>query len=153
VLPCGFALARWAGSLIPARGRPDLARLPSVPGWYSGRAVHIHFKVRTNPASNTGTEFTSQLFFDDDLSAEIFTTWSLYSEKGTQDVTNDHDNIFADSNGQLTLSLTPDGDGYAATLRHRRAARLIATAMPPGSRRDPLGGTGPAARSTRPSTG
>jgi len=85
------------------------------PGWYSGRAVHMHFKIRTNPASNSGTELTSQLFFDDALSAEIFTTREPYSEKGTQDVTNDRDNIFAGSNGQLTLSLTPDGDGYAAT--------------------------------------
>ena len=29
------------------------------PGWYRGRAVHIHFKVR-----ESGYEFTSQLFFD-----------------------------------------------------------------------------------------
>jgi protocatechuate 3,4-dioxygenase beta subunit len=85
------------------------------PGWYSGRAVHTHFKIRTNPASNSGTEFTSQLFFDDDLSAELFTTRTPYSEKGEPDVTNDRDNIFAQSNGQLTLTLSPDGDGYAST--------------------------------------
>ena len=30
------------------------------PGWYTGRAVHIHFKVRTD-----GLEFTSQMFFTD----------------------------------------------------------------------------------------
>lgn len=85
------------------------------PGWYSGRAVHIHFKVRTNPASNSGTEFTSQLFFDDTMSSEIFTTEEPYSQKGTQDVANDRDGIFQESNGQLTLSVTPDGEGYAAT--------------------------------------
>src|SRR5205814_677685 len=31
------------------------------PGWYQGRAVHIHFKIRTNPSGSTGLEFTSQL--------------------------------------------------------------------------------------------
>jgi len=34
--------------------------LTIVPGWYSGRAVHIHFKIRTED----GYEFTSQFFFD-----------------------------------------------------------------------------------------
>ena len=93
-----------------------VARFTTIyPGWYSGRAVHIHFKVRTNPASNTGTEFTSQLFFDDTLSSEIFTTVEPYSEKGTQDVTNDQDGIFQESNGQLTLDVSGDADGYAAT--------------------------------------
>ena len=38
------------------------------PGWYSGRAVHIHFKIRTDPAASSGFEFTSQLFFDDAFS-------------------------------------------------------------------------------------
>src|SRR5690606_14847228 len=34
--------------------------LTIYPGWYPGRAVHIHFKIRIN-----NYEFTSQLFFDD----------------------------------------------------------------------------------------
>jgi protocatechuate 3,4-dioxygenase beta subunit len=33
-----------------------------VPGWYAGRAPHIHVSVRTGPVSHTG-----QLFFDDAL--------------------------------------------------------------------------------------
>lgn len=85
------------------------------PGWYSGRAVHIHFKVRTNPASNSGSELTSQLFFPDELSRELFTSRDPYREKGEQDVTNDRDGIFGDSNGQLTLDPQASGDGYAAT--------------------------------------
>lgn len=32
------------------------------PGWYSGRAVHIHYKIRPDAASSSGYEFTSQLF-------------------------------------------------------------------------------------------
>ncbi|HEX6287769.1 MAG TPA: intradiol ring-cleavage dioxygenase [Herpetosiphonaceae bacterium] len=39
------------------------------PGWYAGRAVHIHFKV--SPSEDK--VFTSQLFFDDTLSQQVFT--------------------------------------------------------------------------------
>ena len=41
------------------------------PGWYPGRTIHIHFKVRTAPDAAQGHEFTSQLFFDDALSDEV----------------------------------------------------------------------------------
>ena len=34
------------------------------PGWYQGRSVHIHFKIRTN-AGGRNAEFVSQLYFDD----------------------------------------------------------------------------------------
>lgn len=84
------------------------------PGWYSGRAVHIHFKIRTDPAEAAGFEFTSQLFFDDDLSRQVFAT-GIYASKGAQDVPNDRDGIYRQSQGQTLLAVRPDGDGYAAT--------------------------------------
>src|SRR6185436_8759665 len=37
------------------------------PGWYQGRTVHIHFKVRSSASAASAYEFTSQLFFDDAL--------------------------------------------------------------------------------------
>jgi protocatechuate 3,4-dioxygenase beta subunit len=54
--------ARWLRGyqVTDANGMATFTTI--YPGWYSGRAVHIHFKIRTNPASNAGTEFTSQLF-------------------------------------------------------------------------------------------
>lgn len=85
------------------------------PGWYPGRAVHIHFKVRTNPASNAGSELTSQLFFPDEMSRDIFTSRAPYADDGEQETTNDRDGIFGFSNGQLTLAPVVSGDGFAAT--------------------------------------
>src|SRR5712692_9688370 len=35
------------------------------PGWYMGRAVHIHFKIRTYDGTSQTSTFTSQFFFDD----------------------------------------------------------------------------------------
>lgn len=83
------------------------------PGWYSGRAVHIHFKIRTDPADETGYEFTSQFFFDEDLT-DIVHAEPPYNTKGTRDVLNTEDNIFQESNGLLTLQVVEDEDGYAA---------------------------------------
>jgi protocatechuate 3,4-dioxygenase beta subunit len=40
-------------------------------GWYQGRAVHIHFKIRADPDSETGHKFTSQWFFDEALTDQV----------------------------------------------------------------------------------
>ncbi|MFC7131136.1 hypothetical protein [Haloferax chudinovii] len=42
------------------------------PGWYTGRAVHIHFKVRSSNDATEAYEFTSQLFFDDDRADRVY---------------------------------------------------------------------------------
>ena len=77
------------------------------PGWYQGRAVHIHFKIRT-----TTSDFTSQLFFDDALNTQVFAQ-SPYSQKGTRGImTNAADGIY---NSQLLLSVTKSGNAYATT--------------------------------------
>jgi protocatechuate 3,4-dioxygenase beta subunit len=78
------------------------------PGWYPGRAVHIHFKV----APDEATVFTSQLFFDDALSQQVFTQ-SPYDSKGTvPDTLNSTDNIYQEL---LLVETIASGDGYAAT--------------------------------------
>ena len=41
------------------------------PGWYSGRAVHIHFTIRTQGADGAAYQFTSQFFFDDTLTDQV----------------------------------------------------------------------------------
>ncbi len=85
------------------------------PGWYSGRAVHIHFKIRTDPDSEQGYEFTSQLFFPEDIT-DIVHAEGIYADKGYRNVLNAEDNIFQSSEGLLTLELVEneDGEGYTA---------------------------------------
>jgi len=85
--------------------------LTIYPGWYQGRAVHIHFKIRPTASS----EFTSQLFFDDAMSTQVFAQ-APYAQKGTQGMTrNTSDGIFNQSAGKLSLSVTKSGDVYSAT--------------------------------------
>lgn len=88
------------------------------PGWYPGRTVHIHFKIRTDPAANAGYEFTSQLFFDEAMSDAIYTE-KPYSSKGQRNTLNADDGIFATDGEQLTLKVVKNEDekvgGYKAT--------------------------------------
>jgi protocatechuate 3,4-dioxygenase beta subunit len=84
------------------------------PGWYQGRAVHIHFKIRTSRATRA-QEFTSQLYFDDALNQKVFAV-DPYAKKGVRGlVPNDRDGIFRRGGGQLVLDAKPQGEGYAAT--------------------------------------
>lgn len=84
------------------------------PGWYQGRAVHIHFKIRTKPASNVGHEFTSQLYFDDALTDQIHAQ-APYASKGQRNIRNEADGIYSNGGSQLLLNLTKEGDGYTTT--------------------------------------
>ncbi|BAY17134.1 intradiol ring-cleavage dioxygenase [Anabaenopsis circularis NIES-21] len=84
------------------------------PGWYPGRTVHIHFKVRTEGKSAQGYEFTSQLYFDDAMSDRIYTQ-APYASKGQRTLKNADDGIFQDGGEQMLLKLTSNGQGYTAT--------------------------------------
>ena len=93
--------------------------LTIVPGWYSGRAVHIHFKIRTETADATSYEFTSQFFFDPDLIETIYAE-PPYAVKGLADMPNERDSIYRQSEGQLTLELLPITEDDVAALKARR---------------------------------
>jgi protocatechuate 3,4-dioxygenase beta subunit len=87
--------------------------LTIYPGWYPGRAVHIHFKIRNDPASRRAQEFVSQLYFDESTTDEVYTL-APYNKKGRRNTTNDTDSIFRRGGKQLILTLTKDTPGYAA---------------------------------------
>ncbi|MEV0609723.1 type IV toxin-antitoxin system AbiEi family antitoxin domain-containing protein [Polymorphospora rubra] len=78
------------------------------PGWYRGRTVHIHTKVHLD----TSTTLTTQLYFDEAVSAQVYAT-GPYSSRTGRDTTNDRDGVMrsgGDTPPMLTLSR--DGDGY-----------------------------------------
>ena len=83
------------------------------PGWYQGRAVHIHFKIRTTSGSQTA-DFTSQLFFADSLNAEVFAQ-QPYSQKTGSWLKNSGDGIYTGGGDKLLLSPTKGSGGYTAT--------------------------------------
>ena len=83
------------------------------PGWYPGRAVHVHFKVRTAASSAAAYEFTSQFYFDERLTDRVHSR-EPYSTHTGQRMRNESDGSFRDGGTQLTLPVTERGHGYAA---------------------------------------
>ena len=59
------------------------------PGWYPGRATHIHVKVLVN----TTYHLTSQLYFPDAFSQQVYQS-PPYSAHGQNPMTNQQDGIF-----------------------------------------------------------
>jgi protocatechuate 3,4-dioxygenase beta subunit len=99
--------------LTDANGTAEF--LTIYPGWYEGRAVHLHFKIRTDPDSDSGTEFTSQLYFDDDVTDRVLTAGPYTGHEGKRP-RNEDDGIYKNTGGhQLLMDVTEDGDGYAAS--------------------------------------
>ena len=60
------------------------------PGWYPGRAVHIHFQVKDASRSYR----VSQVFFPEDVTEDIFADHPDYSEFGQPDTTFANDGVF-----------------------------------------------------------
>lgn len=85
------------------------------PGWYPGRTVHIHFKIRTDSAAGRGHEFTSQLYFDESVTDQVHAQ-APYANKGQRTRKNDRDGIFRRGGDQLMLRLTKDGQAHVGTL-------------------------------------
>jgi protocatechuate 3,4-dioxygenase beta subunit len=88
--------------------------LTIYPGWYPIRTVHIHFKIRTVPFGRTSYEFTSQLYFPDELTDRVHVA-PPYSSMGPRRIRNQRDVIFRAGGEHLMLAPLPATGGYAAT--------------------------------------
>lgn len=75
------------------------------PGWYPGRAVHIHFKIRVPAANGRMDEFTSQLYFDEALTERVHAAAPYTSNRGQRTV-NERDMVFRDGGTQLLLPVS-----------------------------------------------
>ncbi len=98
--------------ITDARGEARFVTL--YPGWYAGRTVHLHFKIRTAPNARQSFEFTSQLYFDDELTDRVHAA-PPYASRGPRTTRNRQDGIFQRGGDQLMLAPTTTAEGYAAT--------------------------------------
>lgn len=97
--------------------RDGVVRFTTIyPGWYPGRAVHVHFKVRVPGEQGVTDEFTSQLYFADELTDRVHALAPYNAQKG-QRLLNARDMIFREGGTQLVLPVVDAEDGYAATYR------------------------------------
>jgi protocatechuate 3,4-dioxygenase beta subunit len=81
------------------------------PGWYQGRATHIHVEVKVN---NSVVKVT-QIAFEESVIAAVYAA-GVYAAKGRNPTSNASDMVFADSLSSETATIT-GGDatsGYSA---------------------------------------
>lgn len=91
-----------------------VARFTTIyPGWYPGRAVHIHFKVRAQGPSGRCVEFTSQIDFDDAFTDRVHAR-EPYAKRGLRRTRNNADGIHRDGGSRLTLAPVETNAGLAA---------------------------------------
>jgi len=93
------------------------------PGWYEGRAIHIHIKVRTFDESQK-SEWTSQIYFPNSINEQVHSNLP-YSLHGHPDTPNERDGIFvgpstdglveSNTGKHLMLNLINDTEGYQGT--------------------------------------
>jgi protocatechuate 3,4-dioxygenase beta subunit len=88
------------------------------PGWYQGRATHIHIEVTRNGVSSKVT----QVAFPESVNAAVYAT-GVYASRGTNPTANARDGIFADSLDSETATVSGDaGSGFTAAFRVAIAA-------------------------------
>jgi protocatechuate 3,4-dioxygenase beta subunit len=84
-----------------------------VPGWYPGRAVHIHLRIDDRSSREAARPFVSQLYFDDAFVDAVHRA-TPYGNRGGTRTRNAEDGIFRDGGTRLLLTPEPEGEGYAA---------------------------------------
>lgn len=94
-----------------ANGKVSFATI--YPGWYPGRATHIHFKVRSGASATQTYEFTSQMFFDDTFSDKVFAN-APYVKSG-QRTLNSQDGIFQGGGNAMLLEVKDAGGTLTST--------------------------------------
>jgi protocatechuate 3,4-dioxygenase beta subunit len=78
------------------------------PGWYPGRAVHIHAKVH-----HAGCVLTVQLYFPEHLTDAVHAL-PPYDSRPRRDTTTDNDTIFPEGGSSTLLSVVSHGQGHRA---------------------------------------
>jgi protocatechuate 3,4-dioxygenase beta subunit len=82
------------------------------PGWYQGRATHIHVQVFVNGAAIK----TTQVAFPEDVTSAVYRT-GVYASHGQSTTSNGGDMVFADGTQYEMATLSGDpSSGYTATL-------------------------------------
>ncbi|SHO58302.1 intradiol ring-cleavage dioxygenase [Vibrio quintilis] len=77
------------------------------PGWYSSRAIHIHFRVRSNNADSV----VSQFGFGDYFCQSICTTHEDYVSRGEPDTYMNNDTVFDGPDETYMFNLQANTDG------------------------------------------
>ncbi|MFY0634711.1 MAG: intradiol ring-cleavage dioxygenase [Vannielia sp.] len=94
-------------------GAGGVARFSTIyPGWYRGRAVHVHYKVWLNSRE----VLTSQLFFPEAVSDQVYEKVGAYGGRGARDRRNENDRIAQGAGKGAVAALANAERGLQASL-------------------------------------
>ena len=82
------------------------------PGWYQGRAVHIHIKVHVGG----NVVHTGQLFFPAAVTNAVYKAAPYKNHGTTPDTLNADDSIFRNGGSKGMLALKKSGSGYTGSI-------------------------------------
>jgi protocatechuate 3,4-dioxygenase beta subunit len=86
--------------------------LSIYPGWYHGRAPHIHLEIFNAEGKSL---LATQVAFPENISSEVYKS-SMYADRGRADTSNNSDNIFAGSlHEQMAVVTGNTTDGFTLT--------------------------------------
>lgn len=87
----------------------NVSFLSVYPGWYRGRAPHIHIEVFDKSGASL---LVTQVAFPENISNKVYSS-ALYAARGKADTPNERDNVFSDSLSEQMATVTGNiKDGY-----------------------------------------
>ena len=134
--PCGYQITN---------GHGIVEFLTSYPGWYSGRTVHVHIRVRTyNEDGNVTYDLATQLFFAESITAQVYALEPYATRAASRNTYNATDRVFtgrsyngspeSDAGDYTLLKLANDGS-------HVMGSMHIVVDLSDTADEDPTGGT------------
>jgi protocatechuate 3,4-dioxygenase beta subunit len=94
-------------------GNGEVTFTTIYPGWYQGRATHIHLEVTIGGVSKKAT----QIAFPESVNNTVYAT-GVYASRGANPMSNASDGIFADSlSSELVTPVGTPASGYAASFQ------------------------------------
>jgi uncharacterized protein (TIGR03437 family) len=115
--------------ITDANGRVTFTTI--YPGWYTGRTIHIHLRVRTYSGTAVLSNFVSQIYFEDAIS-NVVLAQSAYSRTTARDTTNTNDMLYRVANATRMLAEASGSvaAGYTASITVGSAFQVAAASAP-----------------------
>lgn len=104
---------KWLRGYQVTDAHGNVRFLTVYPGWYNGRTVHIHFRVRKFTGSTVTFNFASQVYFSDAITNAIYARTAPYNTRLSRSpATNTADGIY---NPALLMRLADNGSHVLAS--------------------------------------
>lgn len=97
---------KWLRGYQVTDAHGNVRFLTIYPGYYVGRTVHIHARVRKYSGATVTFNFVSQLFFSDTVTDGVFARVAPYNTRPARGTRNANDGIYGQGGSQMLLRLS-----------------------------------------------